>query len=100
MADTLQYSCLENPLSDREAWQATVYKELQRVGQARSDPVHINTRLFFFFGLWQLCPVRVEAEGGAAAWLAGTLVATSVQGHKLHSSQELWLYQSLYSSLL
>ena len=26
MANTLQYSCLENPLSDREAWQATVYR--------------------------------------------------------------------------
>ena len=81
----LQYSCLENPLSDREVWQAIVYKELQRVGRARSDPVHINTKLFFFFFvLWQLCPVRVEAEGSAAAWLAGTLVVTSVQGHKLH----------------
>ena len=22
----LQYSCLENPFSDREAWQATVYR--------------------------------------------------------------------------
>ena len=26
LANTLQYSCLENPLSDREAWQATVYR--------------------------------------------------------------------------
>ena len=25
LANTLQYSCLENPLPDREAWQATVY---------------------------------------------------------------------------
>ena len=24
--DLDQYSCLENPLSDREAWQATVYR--------------------------------------------------------------------------
>ena len=28
-------------------------------------------------------PVRVECEGRAAAWLAGTLVAPSVQGHVL-----------------
>ena len=28
-------------------------------------------------------PVRVEREGGAAAWLVGTLVAPSVQGHRL-----------------
>ena len=26
LANMLQYSCLENPLSDREAWQATVYR--------------------------------------------------------------------------
>ena len=26
--------------------------------------------------------MRVECEGGAAAWLAGTLVALSVQGEK------------------
>ena len=26
LASMLQYSCLENPLSDREAWQATVYR--------------------------------------------------------------------------
>ena len=24
--NTLQYSCLENPLSDREAWKATAYR--------------------------------------------------------------------------
>ena len=26
MANTLWYSCLENPVPDREAWQATVYR--------------------------------------------------------------------------
>ena len=26
LANMLQYSCLESPLSDREAWQATVYR--------------------------------------------------------------------------
>ena len=26
LAYTLQYSCLENPLSDREAWKATAYR--------------------------------------------------------------------------
>ena len=53
---------------------------LQRVGHDLSDPARIDARLFC---LWQLCPMRVEHEGGAAAWLAGTLVATSVQGHGL-----------------
>ena len=27
--------------------------------------------------------MRVEHEGGTAAWLAGTLAAPSVQGHRL-----------------
>ena len=39
--------------------------------------------------------MRVEHEGGAATWLAGTLVAPSVQGHRLPPWQELWTYQSL-----
>ena len=28
-------------------------------------------------------PVRVECEGGSAAWLVGTLAVPSVQGHGL-----------------
>ena len=40
----------------------------------------IDTRLFFACG--SSAPVRVESEGGAAAWLVGTLVAPSVQGHR------------------
>jgi len=36
--------------------------------------------------------MRVEHEGGA--WLAGTLVAPSVQGHGLPQLQELSPYQN------
>ena len=63
----------------------------QRVGQDWSDPVHINTRPFFlfFFACGTSALVRVECEGGADAWLAGTLVAQSVQGHRLPPRQEL-----------
>jgi cell division inhibitor SepF len=39
-------------------------------------------------------------EGGAAAWLAGTLVAPSLQGRGLPPLQKLWSHQSLFSSLL
>jgi len=39
--------------------------------------------------------VRVECEGGTAAWLAGTLAAPSVQGHELPLPL---LYQSLFSA--
>ena len=41
-------------------------------------------------------PVRVEREGGAAAWLVGTLVTPSVQGHRLPPLQELGPCQSLF----
>ena len=43
--------------------------------------MHIDARLVFACG--SSAPVRVEREGGAAAWLAGTLAMSSVQGHKL-----------------
>ena len=49
-----------------------------------------------FFSCCSSAPVRVEREGGEAAWLAGTLVVPSVQGHGLPLLQELWPYQSLF----
>ena len=58
LANTLQYSCLETPLSDREAGQDTFYR-VKRVRQDRSDPVRINTDLLLLlllFSLLQLCP--------------------------------------------
>ena len=44
--------------------------------------------------------MRIEREGGAAAWLVGTLAAPSVQGHRLPPLQELWPCQSLFEHLL
>ena len=44
--------------------------------------------------------MSVEREGGAAAWLVGTLVVPTVQGHELSPSQELRPYQSLFLNLL
>ena len=40
--------------------------------------------------------MRVEHESGATAWLAGTLVVPSVQGHGLPLLQELRPYQSFF----
>ena len=71
---------------------------LQGVRCDQIDPEHINIRLFFACG--SSAPVRVEHGGGTATWLAGTLVVPSVQGHGLPPLQELWLYQSLFLSLL
>ena len=38
----------------------------------------------------------IECEGGTAAWLSGTLAATSMQGHRLPLLQEFWPCQSLF----
>ena len=94
----LQYSCLENP-PDREAWQATVY----RIGTSWTRPKQsCEHRLkgFFFVACGSSAPVRVEHEGGVAAWLVGTLAAPSVQGHGLLPPKELRPFQSLFLSLL
>ena len=50
------------------------------------------------FACGSSAPVRVERECVTAAWLVGTLVAPSVQGHGLSPRQELWPYQSLFLS--
>ena len=41
------------------------------------------------FACGSSAPVRVECEGGSAAWLLGTLVVPSVQRHRLPLTQEL-----------
>ena len=45
-------------------------------------------------------PLRVERVAGAAAWLVGTLVVPSVQGHGLPRPQQVWPCQRLFLSLL
>ena len=93
LAHTLQYSCLEKP-PDREAWQAIVYR-VAKSWTGPKWPCARRCKIFFFFCLWQLSPVWVAREGGAAAWLAGTLAAPSVQGHRLPLRQELCPSQGL-----
>ena len=53
-----------------------------------------------FFACGSSAPVRIEREGGTAAWLAGTLVVPRVQGHRLPGQQELWPYQSFFKPLV
>ena len=53
-----------------------------------------------FFACGSPAAVRAEQEGGAAAWLAGTLAAPSEQGRGLPLLQELWPYQSLSSKAI
>ena len=44
------------------------------------------------FACHSSAPGGVEREGGAVAWLVGTLVAPSVQGHGQPPPQKLWPY--------
>ena len=48
-----------------------------------------------FFACGNSASVRVEYEGGTAAWLVGTLGLQSVQEHGLPLPQELWLSRGL-----
>ena len=84
---------------DREAWQATVYRAAKSWTLPKRPCAH-TCRPFFFFACGSFAPVSVEHEGSTAAWLEVTLVVPNVQGHGLPPPQELWLYQSLFSSLL
>ena len=93
LTSTLQYSYLENP-TDREAWQATVLRFAKSWTWPKRFYVHRKT-----FCLLQLCPSEGECEGRAIAWVMGTLAVPSVQGHGLPQLQELWAYQSVFSSL-
>ena len=95
LANMLQHSCLENPLPDREAWQATVYR-VRKSQTLPKNPVRIDARLFFACG--SSAPVRVEREDGTTAQLMGTLAAPSMQGYP--PPQELWPYQSLFFEAL
>ena len=49
-----------------------------------------------FFACGNSASVRFGHEGGTAAWLAGTVVVPSVQGHGQSLIQELWPYESLF----
>ena len=81
LANILQYSCLEHPLSDREAWQATVYRVAKSQTGLKRPCAHKHRLLFFFFlACGSSAPVKAEHEGGAPAWLAGTLAMPRVQG--------------------
>ena len=83
MANMLQYSCMENPFSDREAWQAAVYRVARSQTQRKQCYVH---RCENFFACGHSTPVRVEREGGTAAWLAGTLGGTKCAGTRTVST--------------
>ena len=53
----------------------------------------------FLFVCGSSAPVRVEHEGGTAAWVVGILAVPGVQGHGLPPLQELWPYQSFFEPL-
>ena len=88
LANMLQYSCLENP---RQRNLAGYSLQGRKVSDTTGVTLHAKIQdFFFFFFACGSSPVRVEREGGAVAWLVGTLVKPSVQGHGLLPLQELW----------
>ena len=56
------------PLPDREAWQATVYRVTKSWTLPKWPCTH-RSRVFFACG--SSAPLRVEHEGGTAAWAQG-----------------------------
>ena len=77
----------ESPFPEREARKATVYRVAKSWTLLKRPCVH---RRKTCFACGSSIPVSVECDGGAAAWLAGTLAAPSVQGLGLPLPQELW----------
>ena len=74
-----------------------VYRVAKSRTQLKWTCVH---RRKTFFACGSSAPVRVEHEGGITACLVGTLAVPRVREHGLPRPQELWPYQSLFSSLL
>ena len=75
MTNTFQYSCLEKPpIPDREAWQATVYRAAKSWTLPKRPCAY---RRLKFFACSSSALVRIEREGGAAAWLAETLAKSA-----------------------
>ena len=70
-----------------ETWLATVYRVAKNGTWLERPCVHRNKT--FIFACGSSAPVRAECEGGTAAWLAGTLAAPSMPGHRLPPLQEL-----------
>ena len=70
----------------------------QRVGYDRSNPACIDASLFFVCG--SSAPVRVEHEGGAAAWLAGTLGAKCAGAQTASATGVMALSESFFKFLV
>ena len=88
------FLCGEHP--DRKAWQATVHRVTESWTRPKGPRMH---RHRLFFACDSSAPVKVVHEGGSAAWVAGTMVAPSVQGYGLPQPLVYWAHQSPFSSL-
>ena len=96
LANMLQDSCLENPLSDREAWQATGYRVAKSLTGPTGPCAHKH-KTFFFWPVAALpqgeLSVKVEQLLGLRGpWRPG------VQGHRPPPGQDFWPCQSLLCS--
>ena len=76
MTNTLQYSCLENPLKEKTD-RPQGHKELDMIKAAQCAQAQD-----FFFACGSSASVRADCKGGTAAWVAVTLVVPTGQGHR------------------
>ena len=76
----MSLSKLRELVMDRKVWHAAVHRVAKSQTLPKQPYVH-RSKIFFPWG--SSAPVRVDHEGGAAAWLMGTLVVQSVQRHRL-----------------
>ena len=85
LANTLQYSCLEKPLPDREAWPATVYRVAKSQTLLRRPCIHRCKSFLPVAALpqWELSVKLGQLLGLRGPWW---------QEHVLPLPQELWPY--------
>ena len=69
----------------------------QRVEHVRRDPACIDARLY---ACGSFAPVRVDPEGGAAAWLSGTLGAKCARAQTASVTGLMTLSESFFKFLV
>ena len=82
---------------DREAWQATAYRVAKSQTLPKWPCAH---RCKTCFACGSSAPVRVECEGGATAWLAGTLAVPSMQGQTASGAGVMIFSESFFQPLV
>ena len=98
LANRLQYSCLENPLSEKPGRPQST--GLQRVGHDRSDPECIIARFFFFFlpvaalPQWELSLKVAQLFGLQGPWRCQVCRDTDCLRHRSYGPIRVFFWAS------